>query len=82
MTFYALFADDVRILLSPKDLDDLFYGITTAAMGVFLIEVVLESLGTQNYLLGFYFWLDLIASVSMITDIGWIWHRIIGIENV
>ena len=51
-------------------------------MIVFLCEVFIESMGTQNYLLGFYFWLDLIASVSMVADIGWIWHRVIGIENV
>ena len=51
-------------------------------MLVFLSEVVLESIGSENYLLGFYFWLDLIASVSMITDIGWIWNRIIGVQSV
>lgn len=28
--------------------------------------------------MGFYFWLDTIATVSLIADIGWIWNAILG----
>lgn len=38
----------------------------------------MSSLAQKDYFLGFYFWLDLIATVSLITDIGWIYNEIVG----
>jgi hypothetical protein len=32
-------------------------------------------------LLGFFFWLDVIATISLIPDIGWIWDPILGNEE-
>lgn len=48
----------------------------------FLIELILSSIAKEGYFLGFYFWLDLVATLSLITDIGWIWNEIIGNEDV
>jgi hypothetical protein len=31
--------------------------------------------------LSFYFWLDFIATVSLLPDIGWIWNPIIGADE-
>jgi len=31
--------------------------------------------------MGFYFWLDIIATVSLIFDIGWIWDEITGTQD-
>jgi len=47
-------------------------------MGFFSLEIVLASLVKEDYFFGFYFFLDLIATLSLITDIGWIWDEIIG----
>jgi hypothetical protein len=47
----------------------------------FLIEVIMSSLAKDDYFLGFYFWLDLIATISLITDIGWIWDKILGTDD-
>jgi hypothetical protein len=38
----------------------------------------LASFAQKDYFLGFYFWLDFIATVSLITDIGWIYNEITG----
>lgn len=78
VTLYALFGDDLRILLSPKSGDPIFWGFSVAAMSLFLIELVLASFAQKDYFLGFYFWLDLIATVSLITDIGWIYNEMVG----
>ena len=45
---------------------------------LFLLELLLASVATPDYFLGFYFWLDLIATLSLITDIAWIWDEIVG----
>jgi hypothetical protein len=82
VTMYALFVDDIRILLCPKSWDEIFYGITSAALFFFLQELVLSSLAQDGYLLGFYFWLDFVATVSLVGDIGWVWDPIMGAQEL
>ena len=48
----------------------------------FAIELIIASIAKDEYFLGFYFWLDLVATLSLITDIGWIWNRIMGTQDV
>jgi Ion transport protein len=55
-----------------------FYVLTIIAMSFFLIEIILASISKEGYFLGFYFWLDLIATLSLIFDIGWFWDAILG----
>ena len=31
--------------------------------------------------MGFYFWLDLLSTLSLLPDIGWIWNPIVGEET-
>ena len=78
VTIYALFGDDFRLLLAPKSADEVFWSITVAAMFFFLVELGMASIAQKDYFLGFYFWLDLIATISLITDIGWIYNEITG----
>ena len=82
ITLYALFMDDIRVLSCPVSADEILYGVTTAAFALFIIELLLSSLAIDGYLLGFYFWLDLIATVSLISDIGWIWNRIFPQQSI
>lgn len=78
LTIYALFADDVRISAFTKDADTAFYSLTTICLFFFTLEIVLSSLCKKDYWLGFFFWLDLISTISLITDIGWVWNEITG----
>jgi len=36
---------------------------------LFLIEIILASLGVPDYLNSFFFWLDLVSTLSIVTDI-------------
>jgi hypothetical protein len=78
ITVYALFADDLRLIAFTKVADEIFYAITFTALCSFLLELVLASIATPDYFFGFYFWLDLIATLSLLTDIAWIWDPIVG----
>lgn len=78
VTIYALFGDDIRMLAFKKNADPVYYGLTITAMSLFLIEIILASIAKEGYFLGFYFWLDLIATLSLIFDIGWFWDAILG----
>jgi hypothetical protein len=78
ITVYALFFDDIRILCIPIFLDDLFYSITLLCLVCFGIEIVFACMSKPGYLFSFFFWLDLISTVSLITDIGWIMKVILS----
>ena len=43
--------------------------ITIATLVVFTVEIALTCYGKPDYLNSFYFWLDIVATVSIITDI-------------
>jgi hypothetical protein len=78
VTVYSLFSDDVRQLGFTKPADNTFYGLTSAAFALFSIEMILACICKDEYFLGFYFWLDLISTLSLLTDIGWIMNYVYG----
>ena len=80
ITVYALFFDDIRILLFPKSADNYFYGITLTGIILFTAEIIATSYSKDEYVYSFFFWLDIISTVSMIPDCGWIWDPYSG-EN-
>ena len=74
LTMYALFGDDFKLLLFQKSADSTFDVLTTISMAAFLFEIVVSSVAkTEEYLFSFYFWLDVIATISLIFDISWAW---------
>lgn len=81
VTIYALFADDIKTLAFPKSADDIFSTLVVICLLLFTGELVLCSIFKPNYKWSFYFWLDLVATLSLITDIGWIWDNFIGVSN-
>lgn len=77
VTIYALYFDDFRILFFPKSADDVFFGITLIGMICFALEIILASFSKDDYIFSFFFYLDLVSTLSMIPDCGWIWEAII-----
>jgi hypothetical protein len=80
LTLYALFGDDFRLATSDKPADIVFYVLSFIALLVFIIELVVASLGQPYYfeftynkngfvLPSFYFWLDVAATVSLYPDV-------------
>jgi hypothetical protein len=78
LTIYALFFDDIRLLAFTKSADDVFFAITSAAFLIFVTEICLASYSQNDYFTHFFFWLDIIATVSLIPDIGWIWDYVVS----
>lgn len=81
LTIYALFGDDIRLLATDKSSDPVFFSLSIVCLFFFLIEVILGSLVKENYFLGFFFYLDVVATLSLIPDIGWLWDPIVGNED-
>jgi len=69
VTIYALFGDDYRLIYAPVEEDSNYSTLSIVSMILFSLEIILSSIGHDHYLFSFFFWLDLISTVSMITDI-------------
>jgi len=78
VTIYTLFFDDIREIALPASADPIAWGVTCGCTALFLIELVLAAIVKEDYFLSFFFWLDLISTLSLIPDIGWIWNLMTG----
>ena len=76
VTIYTLFFDDIRILALPKKWDDFFYLLTAISLLLFTVEIIIACYAKKGYFNSFFFWLDVLSTVSMIFDIGWIMDNI------
>ena len=68
-TIFALFADDFRILALPNSGDDIFDAFIILCIVIFLIEIFLSVFVKINYNFSFFFWLDIISTVTLIFDL-------------
>eukprot|EP00605_Chrysophyceae_sp_TOSAG23-4_P002664 GSChrysophyteH1.ASY1.ANO1.2940.1 assembled CDS len=79
VTIWALFSDDLRTAAAPKSADDAFIGIISLAFFLFILEILAASFCKDDYLHfirrskfgSFYFWSDVIATLSLIFEIPW-----------
>lgn len=78
MTIYALFGDDFRLAVTYKGADPYFNVISIIVIFFFFMEVILSSIAIPDYFLSLYFWLDLISTITMLSDITWIWGKFVG----
>lgn len=78
VTIYALLGDDIKLLTTTKSADPIFTDLTAIALVLFLIEIILASIGKEDYFNSFFFWLDFVSTISLVTDIEPWWNKIIG----
>jgi len=71
-TIWALFADDIRIIAAPPSADEVFYVFHFIALCLFIYEFVANCLTEDNYIFGYFFWMDLAAALTMIPDVPWL----------
>jgi len=75
-TLYALIGDDVRLLTFSKKSDTAFLVLNLLTFILFTVELIISSLSVKDYFGSFFFWLDLISTISLIADIDPIWTAI------
>jgi hypothetical protein len=72
ITLYALFGDDIRLWFTSKGADDYFYGALSLSFVLFTCEILINSCVIDDFKYSFFFWLDIIATLSLIPDIDWV----------
>ena len=71
----TLFMADSWVLgNAPDSSNDSLYGVLLAIFIIFSIECITLSIVQEGYFPYFFFWMDLVGTVSIILDIGWIAH--------
>ena len=78
LTLWALFMTDIQTAWLSIDVDEAFNIIQCILLAFFGIEFILNCIAKEDYALGFFFWLDLIATISIIQDIDYIMDPIMG----
>ena len=78
-TLYALFGDDLRLWLFDKEADVYFFIGLVASFVLFALELLLQSCVVDEFKYSFFFWLDFVATLSLIPDIPWFIDTIKGL---
>ncbi len=82
-TTYALFGLDLATWLQiPKEYDYIFHTLTTLTLILFIFEMVVSSLVLGSYFMSLFFWMDLIATISLIPDIPFLVAGITAITGI
>jgi hypothetical protein len=68
ITIYALFFDDIRVIAIPKTYDWPIEVLTVVFTMFFAVEILLAVFVKPKYFGSFFFWLDLVATISMVLD--------------
>lgn len=74
-TMYALFADDFKLAVLSKQYDLLFDAMTGLVFLILLAEILVSMNRTDKYFNGFYFWLDVICTFSLLADLSFLYSH-------
>ncbi len=77
-TIFSLFNTEIKVLLTPLSADPIFYYTNEILFFFFLSEFMCLFIFEKNYIGTFFFYLDLLAVVSMIPDTDFIMNAFFG----
>jgi hypothetical protein len=72
VTLFALFGDDFRLWFFDSWIDTYFYSVLSLCFVLFSLEILLNSCVVDDFKYSFFFWLDIVATLSLIIDIVWL----------
>ena len=58
--------------MTNKDADPYFYGGLSLSFVLFIVEIFINSCVVDDFKFSFFWWLDIIATLSLILDIAWL----------
>ena len=69
VTIFALFGDDFRLWFTTKKADVWIDGALIVSLVAFTVEILVNSCVVDDFKYSFFFWLDIIATVSICVDV-------------
>ena len=81
ITVWALFGADIIIMSIDKTADPAFETVSIILFIVFMVELIINSLTQDKYFLSFFWFLDLVAALSMLLDVESIRDALMGTDD-
>ena len=78
-TIFALFGDDIRKWMTYKESDAYFFIGLILSLILFSLELLVNSCVIDEFKYSFFFWLDFVATLSLVPDIDWLSDFINGL---
>ena len=72
VTIFALIGDDFRVWFFTNKADPYFYIGLIFSLFAFTTEILVNSCVIDEFKYSFFFWLDIVATCSIIIDIEWV----------
>ena len=72
MTLFALFMFDINAALLPPSADFTIQFVMTIAFVFFVSELIVTAISSKRFYADLFFWLDVIATLSIIPDVPWL----------
>jgi hypothetical protein len=72
VTIYSLFGNNIKIAFVDPSHDVIFNSLSSLTIGLFLIEIILSCFANLDYPWSFFFWLDIISTLSLCLEIDWV----------
>ena len=69
VTLWTLFGDDIRLLAFAQEDDRIFVYVVYVCFFLFALEMILACVAKRDYPVSFFFWLDTMATMSLLIDI-------------
>lgn len=84
VTLFALFGDDFRLWFFDKQADPYFFVGLIISLILFTMEILVNSCVLDDFKYSFFFWLDIVATLSIFADVEWIvtlGERLLGMDT-
>lgn len=69
---FSLVGDDIRLWVTPKQADPYFFTGFIISFLLFGTEILVKTVVDDEFKYSFFFWLDIIATLSLILDVPWL----------
>lgn len=80
-TLFIMFIHDIQMGFISPSYDEIIDILQTITFFFFLLEIVLTSIAKEDYLNSFFFWLDVISTISIIQDISFMFDPILDLGS-
>lgn len=77
LTLFIMFISDIQNGWLPADSDNAIDYLQTIILFLFTFEIILTCLAKEGYSNSFFFWLDIVSTLSIIQDIGFIFDPLL-----
>lgn len=76
MIIYALFGSNIKFLLFDERADIIFDILNGIVMLVFFVDFMINNISGNDYLISFYFWMDIASYILLIFDYSFVRDKI------